>query len=100
MTPPYDRSVHKVNVLPGTLLADIIGPGEYAVNSYHHQAVKILAPKATAMAYSEDGLVEALNVPKRKFIVGVQWHPEFAYMTDPKSRKLVQAFVDACPKCF
>lgn len=98
MSPPYDRSIHTVDVKKGTLLADIIGPGPYAVNSYHHQAVKQLTPKAVAMAYSEDGLVEALSVPDRRFIVGVQWHPEFAYMTDPKSRKLVQAFVDACRK--
>ena len=98
MSPPYDRPIHTVDVKKGTLLADIIGPGPYAVNSYHHQAVKQLAPKAVAMAYSEDGLVEALSVPDRRFIVGVQWHPEFAYMTDPKSRKLVQAFVDACRK--
>ena len=60
--------------------------------------MKQLAPKVVAMAYSADGLVEALSVPDRRFIVGVQWHPEFAYMTDPKSRKLVQAFVDACRK--
>ena len=97
---PSSVEHHKVDVLSGSLLADIIGPGEYAVNSYHHQAVKTLAPRAVAMAYSEDGLVEALCVPKRKFIMGVQWHPEFAYMTDPKSRKLVQAFVDACVKRF
>ena len=96
MSPPYDRAIHTVDVKKGTLLADIIGPGPYAVNSYHHQAVKQLAPKAVAMAHSEDGLVEALSVPDRRFIVGVQWHPEFAYMTDPKARKLVQAFVDAC----
>ena len=52
MTPPYDRPVHKVTVKEGTLLADIIGAGEHGVNSYHHQAVKDLAPKAEAMAYS------------------------------------------------
>ena len=79
MAPPYDRPVHKVTVKEGTLLADIIGAGEHGVNSYHHQAVKDLAPKAEAMAYSEDGLVEAIAVPDKTFIVGVQWHPEFAF---------------------
>ena len=39
----------------------LIGAGEHGVNSYHHQAVKDLAPKAEAMAYSEDGLVEAIS---------------------------------------
>ena len=71
MASPYDRPVHKVTVKEGTLLADIIGAGEHGVNSYHHQAVKDLAPKAEAMAYSEDGLVEAIAVPEKTFIVAM-----------------------------
>ena len=98
MASPYDRPVHKVTVKEGTLLADIIGAGEHGVNSYHHQAVKDLATKAEAMAYSEDGLVEAIAVPDKTFIVGVQWHPEFAFEKDPECRAIVQAFVDACSK--
>ncbi|MFR1039352.1 MAG: gamma-glutamyl-gamma-aminobutyrate hydrolase family protein [Clostridium sp.] len=98
MASPYDRPVHKVTVKEETLLADIIGAGEHGVNSYHHQAVKDLAPKAEAMAYSEDGLVEAIAVPDKTFIVGVQWHPEFAFEKDPECRAIVQAFVDACSK--
>ncbi len=96
MTAPYDRPVHKVTVKEGTLLAGLIGAGEHGVNSYHHQAVKDLAPKAEAMAYSEDGLVEAITVPDKTFIVGVQWHPEFAFERDPGCKAVVQAFVDAC----
>ena len=96
MTPPYDKPIHKVDVVSGTKLSDIIGAGEHAVNSYHHQAIKELAPGAEAMAYSEDGLVEAISVPGKSFLVGVQWHPEFAFESDPECKKLVQAFVDAC----
>ena len=96
MTPPYDREVHKITVKEGSLLAGMIGAGEHSVNSYHHQAVKELAPGAEAMAYSEDGLIEAICIPDKKFIVGVQWHPEFAFEKDPECLKLVQAFVDAC----
>lgn len=96
MTPPYDKPIHKVDVVSGTKLSDIIGAGEHAVNSYHHQAIKELAPGVEAMAYSEDGLVEAISVPGKSFLVGVQWHPEFAFESDPECKKLVQAFVDAC----
>ncbi len=96
MSPPYDLPIHNVEIVDGTRLSDIIGAGTYAVNSYHHQAVKTLAPQARAMAFSEDGLVEALEVSGKKFAVGVQWHPEFAFERDPKCRALVQAFVDAC----
>ena len=69
MTPPYDKPIHKVDVVSGTKLSDIIGAGEHAVNSYHHQAIKELAPGAEAMAYSEDGLVEAISVPGKSFLV-------------------------------
>ena len=96
MTPPYDRTAHKVTILADTVLAEILGEGELPVNSYHHQAVRDLAPGVTKMAVSEDGLVEAISVDGKKFAVGVQWHPEFSYENNAQSLKLVQAFVDAC----
>lgn len=96
MAPPYDRTAHKVTVLADTVLAGILGEGELPVNSYHHQAVRDLAPGVTKMAISEDGLVEAISVDGQKFAVGVQWHPEFSYENNAQSLKLVQAFVDAC----
>lgn len=95
MTRPYDVPIHSVEVLKGTMLADLIGAGTYQVNSYHHQAIKDLAKGVTAMAVSEDGLVEAISMPGKKFIVGVQWHPELIFEKDENSIKLVQAFVDA-----
>lgn len=96
MEPPYDVAAHKVEVLEGTKLADIIGSGIHEVNSYHHQAVKTPADSVEIMAVSEDGLIEAFSVKNKKFMVGVQWHPEFSYEVNPESVKLVQAFVDAC----
>lgn len=96
MERPYDRPIHTVEVLEGTKLAEIIGAGEYAVNSYHHQAVKELGRGIQIMARSEDGLVEAISVDGAGFAMAVQWHPEFSYETDGKSIKLIQAFVNAC----
>ena len=96
MAAPYDREAHKVEILPGTILAAILGEGIHSVNSYHHQAIRDLAPGVTLMAVSEDGLSEAIGVPDKKFVMGVQWHPEFSYESNAESRKLVQAFVDAC----
>lgn len=95
MTKPYDVPIHTVEVTKGTKLAEIIGSGKYEVNSYHHQAVKTLAENVTAMAVSEDGLIEAIGLPDKNFIIGVQWHPEFIFEKDEKSLKLVQAFVDS-----
>ena len=42
------------------------------VNSYHHQAVKKLSPQFKQMAISEDGLIESIYMPDRKYVVGVQ----------------------------
>lgn len=98
MTPPYDRGVHNVTVLGGTPLADMLGKGEIAVNSYHHQAVKEPASCLETMAVSEDGLIEAMFMPGKRFIVGVQWHPEFAYLSDPRCLNIAKAFVAACEK--
>ncbi len=96
MEPPYDRAVHNVEVIGETKLADIIGAGIHGVNSYHHQAIKALAPHLIQMAKSEDGLIEAVEVEGQKFAMAVQWHPEFAYTNNEECRKIVQAFVDAC----
>lgn len=96
MEPPYDRMAHTVEVLEDSLLADIIGAGVHEVNSYHHQAIKTLADSLESMAVSEDGLVEAICVRDRKFMIGVQWHPEFSYEVSTDSIKILQAFVDAC----
>lgn len=45
------------------------------------------------MAVSEDELIEGVYMPNRRFVVGVQWHPEFSYEVDENSRKLINAFV-------
>lgn len=96
MTPPYDKPVHTVDVPCGTMLSGIIGSGTHSVNSYHHQAVKELASAAVCEAISEDGLVEALSVKGKRFMLAVQWHPEFSYRSDPKGSELFKAFVNAC----
>lgn len=92
MSPPYDRTAHQVTVERGTPLYDILGMDRLGVNSYHHQAIKALSPEFRAMARSEDGLIESIYMPSRRFIAGVQWHPEFPYETDESSRKLIRAF--------
>lgn len=93
MKPPYDRVAHRVTVVRDTPLHEILGREEIGVNSYHHQAVRDLSPEFQMAAVSEDGLTEGISMPSRRFVLGVQWHPEFFYRTDENSRKLVEAFV-------
>lgn len=96
MTPPYDVPCHQVTVLENTPLYELLGETTMPVNSYHHQAIKELAPSLSAMAVSEDGLIEAVYLPGKRFVQAVQWHPELIYQVDKRALKLFKAFVDAC----
>ena len=49
--------------------------------------------KRNLLALIEDGLIEGIFMPNKRFIVGVQWHPEFSYEVDVNNRKLINAFV-------
>ena len=89
---------HHVEIRKDTYLAAILGEGEHPVNSMHHQAVKEPAAALKPMAVSEDGLIEGMYLPEKRFIWGVQWHPEFAYEADENCKKIAEAFVDACEK--
>lgn len=89
---------HTVEVVPGTRLASILGPGKCRVNSMHHQAVDIPAPGLTVNAVSGDGFVEGLEKEDHPFFLGVQWHPEHMSRKDKGQRKIFTAFVEACGK--
>ncbi|KFI49675.1 gamma-glutamyl-gamma-aminobutyrate hydrolase family protein [Bifidobacterium biavatii] len=96
MKPPYDSFGHHVELVPGTPLAELFaGQREIAVNSYHHQAVRELAPGLRVMATAPDGIVEALWRPDSRFLWAVQWHPEFLYRVDPRSQAIFNTFVAA-----
>ena len=93
--PPYDVPVHKDHIIEDSPLYELLHKKEINVNSYHHQAVNILAPELKAMAESEDGLIEAVYMPEKRYVWAVQWHPEFSFKSDEDSMKIVMSFVDA-----
>lgn len=95
MTPPYDRVCHYVSILKDTPLYSMLGKENIGVNSYHHQAVKTLSNQLKPCAVSEDGLTEGIYMPDKRFIMAVQWHPEFSYTKDENSLKIVKAFIDS-----
>ncbi|MNB77416.1 Gamma-glutamyl-gamma-aminobutyrate hydrolase PuuD [compost metagenome] len=94
--PPYAEPAHSVHIHTGTLLHHILQTEQIDVNSYHHQGIKALPAGLTAAAAAEDGMVEAVSLQDKRFILAVQWHPEFSYGADSNSRKLFSAFVNAC----
>ena len=95
MLPPYERFVHDVTIQKGTQLYEIFGAAA-GVNSYHHQGVDRLATGLTASAYAPDGLVEAVERHASRFLIAVQWHPEWLYHFDEKQMKLLREFTAAC----
>lgn len=93
---PYHLPSHKVNLIKGSPLSAMLGGAEeLMVNSYHHQAVKDVAPGLQVMATAEDGLIEAVCKLDVHFLWAVQWHPEFSYTVDEASSKIFTAFVKA-----
>lgn len=91
---------HMVRVAPGSRLAGLLGDGEVAVNSRHHQGLTEaeLAPGLRATAWSPDGYVEGLELAEGgsgRWLLAVQWHPERVAECAPACRELARAFVEA-----
>jgi putative glutamine amidotransferase len=93
---PYEVPHHQVELLENTLLRRIVGHQHISVNSMHHQAVLEPAPGFIVSAVAPDGLIEAIECPEKRFLLGVQWHPEHMWQNYASGKKIWQAFVDAC----
>ncbi len=87
--------LHQVYVEPRSQLAGIVGAGDVGVNSFHHQAAKKVGDGLLVTARSKDGLIEALEMPDRRFYLGVQWHPEEMTTERADMLALFQQFVAA-----
>ena len=87
---------HRVVIEPGSMLASIAHRQMWEVNSRHHQAVARLAGGFKVCASDpEDGTVEAFELPARRYVLAVQWHPENQVSNDPEQRTLFQTFAAA-----
>jgi putative glutamine amidotransferase len=90
------RDAHEIRIAPGSRLEGILGTAGYVVNSRHHQAAGKVAPGVLLAANAPDGVVEALEIPGKRFALAVQWHPE-ARM-DGEDARIFRAFRDAMVK--
>ena len=99
-TPRSDKAVntHTVRIERGSRLHKIIGKHEIWVNGKHHQSVKDLGAGLVVAAQAKDGVIEAVELPGKRFVIGVQWHPEGTWRDDLYSRELFQDFVRASAK--
>lgn len=92
---PRSTRIHDITIDENSRLAEILGGTYFQVNSLHHQSVEEAAPGTTLTAYSPDGVVEALEMPEKSFVLSVQWHPEDLYRDDDSMNRLFTAFVQA-----
>lgn len=93
---PEDFLAHTIKPLPGSRLSKIIGDDETSVNSLHHQAIDKLGQDLRPVAHAPDGIIEAVEGIDDRWIVGVQWHPEWLVESDPGMLALFKTFGEAC----
>jgi putative glutamine amidotransferase len=88
-----------VTVRADSTLATVCGATALRVNSFHHQAIRDLGDGLEAVAWADDKLIEAVELPGAPgFLLAVQWHPEELVDDDPAARRLFRALVDAAAR--
>jgi putative glutamine amidotransferase len=92
----YAHSAHVVHLVADGVLARLAGTETLTVNSLHSQGIDRLAPDLVLEATAPDGQIEAVRHRRAGFVLGVQWHPEYAVADQPFSQALFAAFGAAC----
>jgi putative glutamine amidotransferase len=88
---------HEVRLEPGGILEKMAGGDQLTVNSLHWQGVRTLGKDLRIEARAPDGVIEAFSVGNAPgFALGLQWHPEWQFATNPFSSALFAAFGEAC----
>ena len=87
-----DEYSHKVNIKENTLLKEIIKDNSISVNSVHNDIINFAMDTLVVNAVAEDNVIEGVEYPGKKFILGLQWHPE--YLVDENTKKITDIFVD------
>ena len=90
----HQKYCHQIHVIPHSFLSHYFDECTM-VNSFHHQAIKDLANGFQVMAYSEDGLIEAIE---KKNVIALQWHPE--KINDDNQKKILHMFLDFLKESF
>lgn len=85
---------HNIRIEEGSILYAVFGSST-KVNSYHHQAVKDLGEGLSITAVADDGIVEGIEMKGKKFVVGVQWHPEMMIAGGSEMEGFFKRFVES-----
>ncbi|MFQ5934872.1 MAG: gamma-glutamyl-gamma-aminobutyrate hydrolase family protein [Acidiferrobacterales bacterium] len=92
--PPREPTHHSVTLHPESRLASITQGLEFTCVSWHHQGLRDLALGLEAVARAPDNTVEAIEMLRHRWLIGVQWHPELNAAEDPKQQRLFDALVE------
>jgi putative glutamine amidotransferase len=94
---PFDYGSHFVYVHKNSLLHKLTGEDRLRVNSYHHQANRMIPEAFQISGTASDGVIEAIESKAHPFVLGLQWHPEGMLETnDTASLKIYEGFIAAC----
>lgn len=91
------KYAHKVNIVKDTMLSKIVGKETIDVNSAHSIHITHVN-NFVINAYSEDGLIEGIELPEKNFVIGVQWHPEKMIDYDETANMIIDTFILECNK--
>ena len=93
----HEKHNHLIDIKEGSFVHDVFGCKERLINSYHGRCIDKLAPGLEAVAWSKDGIIEAVQ-SKDKKIFATQWHPELSFdvYDDPIENKLIENFINLC----
>ncbi len=94
--PPREPVDHEIELTPGSPLLNIYQQATFSAASWHHQAIRKLAPQLSIAAKAPDNTIEAVQLADHPELIGIQWHPEMTAAKDPVQRRLFSAFVEIC----
>jgi len=95
---PTDYPTHEIEIIPETLLFEIIGKKRVRVNSFHHQAIRDVAPGFIVSALAKDRTIEAIEKKTRPFALGLQFHVEYLWQKNSLFKNIFLSFVKECKK--
>ena len=93
--PPREPTPHAIRIEENSGLAAILGETECDAESWHHQAIREIAPGLTAVAQAPDGTIEAVEKKAHPWLYAVQWHPELPAAREPLQQRLFNALTEA-----
>jgi putative glutamine amidotransferase len=88
-----EHIAHHLTVDNDSIFGQIIEGSGIAANTHHHQAIKDIAPNLKITARAEDGIIEGVEIPDAKFVLGIQCHPESLQNIEPKWNLVFGSFI-------